>query len=145
MEIEPEVVACMNDMLDIVVRKEEKRLYHIQYYQKTKEKKKQKSKDYYQENKEEIIQKQKQYRQTTEKGIKVNRIGQWKYSGVICDDFDALYHHYIKTSYCDFCRVELTYDKRNTATTKCLDHDHSITDRPNFRNILCNFCNIKRR
>ena len=34
MNIEPEVVACMNDILDIVVKKEEKRLYQKQYRQK---------------------------------------------------------------------------------------------------------------
>ena len=145
MNIEPEVVACMEDMLNIVVKKEETRLYMKQYYHKNKDKIKQQRKGYYQENKEKILKEQKDYRQTTEKGVKVNRIGQWKHKGVICDDFDALYDHYLKTAYCDFCRVKLTYDKYNTATTKCLDHDHTITDRPNFRNILCHSCNVKRK
>ena len=184
MEIEPDVIDCMNDILDIVVKKENKRLSDKKYYEKNKEKLLQRQKEYNQENKEKILQyqkeyceqnrekikeykkqyreqnkekineyyhdnrekisqQQKQYHQTPE-SIKSHRISQWKYKGVICDDFDALYDHYTKTSYCDFCRCELTYDKNKTATTKCLDHDHSITDRPNFRNILCHSCNIKR-
>ena len=144
MNIDPEVVACMNDMLDIVVKKGQRRLYRKQYRQKNKEKIHQQNKEYYQKNKEQIAHKRHVYNQTPE-GIKNWRICKWREKGIICDNFDAMYDHYLKTSYCDFCRVELTYDKTTTATTKCLDHDHSITDRPNFRNILCNLCNIKRR
>ena len=163
MEIEPEVIGCMNDIIKKVVQRE----YGRRNYQKNKEKKlaqkkehyqinKQKillqQKEYYQENKQKILQKSKEYYQ--EKGkqncqkperIKVRRIYDWKKLGVICDNWDALYDHYLKTSYCDFCRCELTYDKQSTSTTKCLDHDHSITDRPNFRNILCQSCNVKRK
>ena len=89
-------------------------------------------------------EKRKKYLQT-ESGIKVNRIGNWKARKVITDDWDALYDHYLKTSFCDFCKIKLSYDKHMTATTKCLDHDHSITDAPNFRNILCHPCNVRRR
>jgi hypothetical protein len=28
-------------------------------------------------------------------------------------------------------------------TTRCLDHDHSITDRFNVRGVLCGKCNLK--
>jgi len=174
MEVEKEVMACMNDMLDIVVNKEKKRLRNKEYREKNKEKISQQLKQYYQENKLQISQKQKQhYEENREKilqqqkkyheknrvkilqrqneydrrpeRVKLRRIYDWKKSGVICDNFDALYNHYLKTSYCEFCRCELTYDTITTATTKCLDHDHNITDRPNFRNILCNSCNLKRR
>tara|TARA_R110001592_G_scaffold6836_3_gene37423 strand:+ start:570 stop:899 length:330 start_codon:yes stop_codon:yes gene_type:complete len=82
----------------------------------------------------------------TDKCIKSCKISDWKRKGVICDDFDALYDHYIKTSYCDLCRCELiAFDKNPTPNSKCLDHDHDISDRPNFRNVLCNLCNVKRR
>jgi len=170
MDIESEVMACMNDMLDIVVKKEEKRLRYKQYYEENKQKISQQHKQYYQENKQEISQKQKEYhKQNREKSlqqqkewyqknkekikeyqnrpeyVKARRIKDWKYMGVICDNFDALYNHYLKTSYCDFCKCELTCCTIKSATTKCLDHDHAITDRPNFRNILCNSCNLKRR
>ena len=127
--VEQEVLDCMNDIINTVVKKENNRIAVIKYSEK---------------NKEKVKQKQKEYRQTIN-GIKSYRISHWKRQGVVCDNFDALYDHYTKTAYCDLCRVELTYDKYNTATTKCLDHDHSITDRPNFRNILCNSCNLQRK
>ena len=109
--------------------KEKRKEYDIQYYLKNKEKRNKQIKEYYQ----------------TESGIKSHRISRWKQIGIITDDWDALYDHYLKTSFCDFCKIELTYDRHNTKTTKCLDHDHSITDRPNFRNILCHPCNVKRK
>ena len=109
------------------------------------EKKKQRAREYYQENKEKIYDKtkqyQKEYRQTPE-GIKSNRISNWKITGLICDDIDGLYEHYLKTTHCDECGVELTYDKISTSTTKCMDHCHETGE---FRNILCHSCNIKRR
>ena len=155
MEIEKEVIDCMNNMLNIVVKKEEQRLRHKQYYEKNKQKILQQQKQHYEENREKLLQQQKKYYQENKQQkkeyqnrperVKARRIKDWKRTGVICDNFDALYNHYLKISYCEFCRCELTYDKITTATTKCLDHDHSITDRPNFRNILCHSCNIKRR
>tara|TARA_R110000803_G_scaffold52387_3_gene107860 strand:+ start:510 stop:944 length:435 start_codon:yes stop_codon:yes gene_type:complete len=143
MDIEQEVVDCVNDLVNKVVRKE----YNREYREKNKDK----LKEYYQNNKDKIKEydknrkeQKKEYRQTPN-GIKSNRISRWKHNGIITDDYDALYNHYLKTAYCDACKVELTYGRHNTATTKCVDHDHSITDAPNFRNILCNFCNVKRR
>ena len=102
------------------------------------------SKEYQRQYRLKNKEKRKKYLQT-ESGIKVNRIGNWKARKVITDDWDALYDHYLKTSFCDFCKIKLSYDKHMTATTKCLDHDHSITDAPNFRNILCHPCNVRRR
>ena len=104
------------------------------------EKKKEYDRQYNLNNKEQ----QKEYKQSN-KGVKSNRISNWKKRGIITDDYEALYDHYLQTSFCDFCRVELTYDKTTTATTKCCDHDHTITDAPNFRNILCHSCNVKRK
>ena len=121
---------------DPVARKE----YQRQYYLNNKEQ----IKEYNLKNKEKIKEYQKEYNQT-EQGIKVHRIKNWRRIGVITDDWDALYEHYLKTTLCDFCNVELTYDKHMTPTTKCLDHDHSITDAPNFRNILCHSCNVRRK
>jgi len=132
MEIEPEVIDCMNDIIKKIVHRESNRKYR--------ENNKDKMKQY----RESIKDKFKEYC-TTPEFIKTKRICDWKRRGVICDDFDALYNHYLKTSYCDFCRCELSIDKVRTVNTKCLDHDHSITDRPNFRNILCHSCNVKRR
>ena len=40
-------------------------------------------------------------------------------------------------------KEKLNTDRYNTKTTRCLDHDHSITDRFNVRYVLCNSCNVK--
>ncbi len=85
---------------------------------------------------------QKQYRQT-EKAIKDRRITNWKKGGIIFSDFDLLYDIFISTTHCELCNVKLTEDKLRTKTTRCLDHDHSINDCENVRNIVCQSCNSK--
>jgi len=79
----------------------------------------------------------------TDSGNKYNRTRIWKQRGVIFSDYDLLYDIYINTEFCDFCKVKLTKDDKNTPTTRCLDHDHAITDCENVRNILCLSCNAK--
>ncbi len=138
--VEQEVLDCMNDIIKKVVKKESDR----QHYLKNKEKIKQNVKEYRLNNPEKKARYAKKYQQST-KGMKSYRINKWKGRGVITDNWDAMYAHYIQTSFCDNCKIELSYDKHSTKTTKCLDHDHNITDRPNFRNILCHPCNVKRK
>ena len=111
------------------------------YNEKNKERIKEYDRLYNEKNKERIKERERLYNQT-EKGIKSRRIKNWKHSGVVCHDFEELYKTYMNISFCDFCKVELTYDKTTTATTKCLDHDHVSGE---FRNILCHSCNVKRR
>ena len=108
-----------------------------EYYKEYRENNKEKIKGYYENNKEQI----KEYRQT-EVGKKSWRISGWKRYGVISEDFESLYEYYINSKNCEECNVVLTEDKRNTPTTRCLDHDH---DTGLFRNVLCNSCNLKRR
>jgi len=148
MEIEQEVVDCVNALVKKVYDRERNRIYR----QNNKEKIKQKQKEYQQtiskEKRKQYYQNSKQYRKQynqSYKGKKYKKISHWKSRGIITDDYDALYYHYLNTAYCDACRVELTYDRYTTATTKVVDHDHKITDAPNFRNILCHICNCKRR
>jgi len=81
------------------------------------------------------------YRQTPA-GQKLRRISSWKYQGIICDDWNALHERFMSTTHCEKCDVLLTIDRRNTRTTKCVDHDHDIKDRENIRGVLCNACNI---
>jgi hypothetical protein len=138
--VEKEVLDCMNDILDIVVKKEEKRLYQKEWKANNKDSVKKSRKKWEEKNKEKHEEYQKQYNQS-DKGIKTRRISKWRCSGLICDNYDELYEHYLKTAYCDACKVELTYDKQNTCTTKCMDHCH---DTGLFRNILCHRCNTKR-
>ena len=137
--VEQEVLDCMND----IIKKLERREYRRQYRLNNQEKIKESDRQHRLRHKEKIKQCKIKYNQT-DKGRKSSKIIVWKQRGVITDNWDAMYDHYIQTSFCDFCKVELSYDKHNTATTKCLDHDHTITDRPNFRNILCHPCNVKR-
>ena len=143
--VEQEVLDCMNDIINTVVKKENKRLYDKEYRKKNKEKNREKVKQirkkYYENNREKIIEQQKEYYET-ENGFKNSKINLWKRRGVVCDNFDALYDHYTSTAYCDACRVELTIDKKTTSTRKCLDHCHETGL---FRNILCHSCNNKRR
>ena len=77
----------------------------------------------------------------TEKGIKSRRIRNWKFRGVIHPNFDELYEKFINTELCELCNVKLTEDKYNTHTTRVLDHCHESGE---VRNIVCNFCNIRR-
>jgi hypothetical protein len=72
-------------------------------------------------------------------------ISKWKLRGIISNDYDKLYEKVLNTTNCEECNCILTEDKRTTSTTRCLDHDHSITDKENVRNILCHSCNTKRR
>ena len=74
-------------------------------------------------------------------GKKSNRITSWKDQGIIVQDYNKLYDSFLSTTNCQKCNKELTEDRTNTHSTRCLDHDHNITDRPNFRMICCNACN----
>ena len=99
---------------------------------------------YRQENKEKKAEYNKQYLQTAQ-GKKVNRISEWKHTGLVDsdkDNYESLYNHYINTQKCEKCDIELTEDKSPTPTRKCMDHSHTTGL---FRNILCQGCNTRRR
>ena len=82
----------------------------------------------------------KAYNQTYN-GIRRNRIAVWKQWGIIIDDYQHYYDTiYFPATHCETCHVEFCKESRKS-NTKNLDHDHSIKDRPNVRNILCHACN----
>jgi len=111
--------------------------YMKQYKSENKENIKQYLKQYKSENKENI----KQYNKTPER-IKKNRIANWKIKGLQCNYIEELYQHYLLSDQCENCMCILTVGSKKTPNTKCLDHSHITGE---FRNILCNSCNVKRR
>ena len=113
--------------------KEKIQQYHKQYREKNSENLTQKSKDYYEKNKE----KRKEY-QKSPAGRKVTRIFDWKKRGVISNNFNELYEYYLSVNNCQECNCIL--DECNKSR-KCLDHNHLTGE---FRNVLCQSCNIKR-
>lgn len=100
--------------------------------------------------KEELAAYMKIYRQTPA-GRKSYRITHWKQSGIVVpdNDWNKFYDEYLSVKICQkkvSCNgCILTYDKRNTTTTKMVDHDHNITNKPNVRFICCNACNSEQR
>ena len=102
-----------------------------EYYQVNKNHRK----DYYEQNKEKV----KKYYQT-DQGKKSQIINNWKRNGLICEDYDKLYEHYLNTNECDNCGIELVRGKR-VSNSKCMDHNHKTGL---FRNILCHSCNTIR-
>ena len=90
--------------------------------------------------KEERRSKLKEYYQTP-KGKKSNRKAAWKKQGIIINDDDKFYEKFLSTTHCQICKKKLTIDTKTTHSTKCVDHDHAITDKENVRYICCNACN----
>ena len=92
---------------------------------------------YCKNNIEKERKRKKKYSQS-ENGTKSKIIANWKYQGLITDDYHKVYERFEYTLFCDECRCDLD---QCTKSVKCMDHDHSTGL---FRNILCRSCNIKR-
>jgi len=115
--------------------KEYMKEYSKKYHQEHQEKIKERKKEWYEQNKEQI----KQYRQTDQRK-KSRRISDWKQRGLISEDYDKIYEHYLNTWECDNCGIDLI-EGLYGSNHKCMDHSHKTGE---FRNILCNTCNINR-
>jgi hypothetical protein len=149
--------------------KEESKEYNKKYYEENKERISEESKKYYYDNhekyliknrlnyhKNKVLKTEEEKQSTKEKlrlitanrreenkpnVIKSNRIKKWKSRGVICDDWNKLYDKYININNCEECNIELISGIFGS-NKKCLDHNHTTGE---FRNILCNLCNCRRR
>ena len=136
----------------ILLTEEQKKAKKKAYDKKYREENKEKIKKYKEKNKEQIKEKMKKWRDAnkayskeyrqTEKGKRKQRIANWKNSGMIEPDggWDKFMDKVENTKNCELCDIVLTIDKRNTKTTRCVDHSH-ITGI--FRNVVCNSCNRK--
>ena len=115
------------------------------YRENNKEKVAESKRLYNQNSKEKIAVRRSKYNQTPI-GQKHLRINRWRHWGIKLPDeypdWDIFYEEeYMKTTNCEECFCKLTVDKKNTSTTKCLDHSHITGE---FRNILCHACNNRR-
>jgi len=116
----------------------EKRKEQInQYNNMHREEKADYDKQYNIDNAEEIKKQQKQWRiDNPAKVKKYNTMGNWKHKGMIGDLSFIYDNYYLPATNCWVCNKIF----KNTRD-RCCDHDHSITDGENWRQILCNKCN----
>ena len=102
------------------------------------EKRKQYLKEYREsaERKQYMKEYQAKYR-SSDKGKKSVTISGWKHTGLISDDYDAVYDKWINTHNCECCNESIGFGKGS----RVMDHCHKTGK---FRNILCHSCNIMR-
>jgi len=121
-----------------IANKEELVEKHRLYKKANKEKIKEQKRLWHEKNKEKNNEIHRLYRQTPS-GIRSNHYSDWRKVGVIFEsdeDRDVIWERYLQSTHCEVCNKE--YKNR---LDRCLDHDHDITDAPNFRQILCRNCN----
>jgi phage-related protein len=118
------------------------------YYEANKEKIKEKKKEYRERKKEYLIEYRKNNRERIKnlnqkpENKKARTLNDWKRRGLICNDYDDLYDRYLASTNCENCDVEYGKMGDGTGKWRCMDHDHETGE---FRNFLCNACNIRRK
>ena len=123
--------------------KEKIAAYNKQYREANKESLAAKQKIYMKNNKELLNSKAKKWsNENPEKRKKISTISKWKFLGLVCEDYDSLYCHYLNAEYCDECCCMFGKKGDGNGTFKCMDHSHETGK---FRNFLCCACNLRRR
>ena len=113
--------------------------YNINYREEHREELREARREYYDNHKEENYEYCKEWRDRNPEKVKESSLkSNWRRGGLNEDEIESSYIKYMETTHCDICGVELTIDKINTKTTKCMDHSHKTGK---FRNILCILCN----
>ena len=117
--------------------KAEKAAYNKQWNTDNAEKIKELRKQWDIDNRERKVEQSKQWKLKNPLiAKKSNIIGNWKRTGMIGDLSFIYDNDYLPATNCWVCNkiFKDTYDK-------CCDHDHSITDGDNWRQMLCRKCN----
>ena len=121
-------------------KKEKRRITDKKYYEKNKEKKKIYRDNNKERNKKYCTEYHKIYKKSPQR-IKSRIISSWKHLGLIYEDYDSLYAHYLNANNCDECGVEFGKYGGGVGNWKCMDHCHETGA---FRNFLCCSCNLRR-
>jgi hypothetical protein len=117
-----------------IANKEKRVLYNKEYEILNKERRAGQKKEYYVKNKDKMCARNKLWRVANKDKL---TISDWKRSGLIADDYQAIYNLRQATTHCDLCKVLLTTNGKGS-TQRCMDHNH-LTGA--FRNIVCTKCN----
>ena len=97
----------------------------------------------YREKNKLIIKEKMRIRNQLPEEKKQKKIREWKFRGLLCEDYNLIYDRWFNAITCESCEIKLTHGESDgcKTSTKCMDHDHTTGE---FRNIVCHSCNIKR-
>jgi len=141
-----DVSGFVSDIIKSALKKDNKREYMKEYWNKNKEELKvinNERRKTYNKGKKALKQDREKRREYEQKyrnspvGKKRKTINQWKSRGLNMDSFEEVYDKYLQATHCELCKIE--FGKTNNGKQKCMDHCHVSGI---FRNIVCRNCNM---